>query len=286
MRNKEPLTSGMYNKSHWFCIYKNSEEIMGLLGATPCEFNDSGLVFICNSGRAVFMVDNARHVVEKNNLFIVFPHVSLSVEACTKDFDAVLFEINANMVNYLNIGPSTRAYVQVVQCPLVVIDDEERDMLMEAIEYIDHRSRRKLSYYSPQLFSNLIRSFCYEVACVVRNKLNLEEINGSRKNQIFQRFIREVMEHYATEHRVEFYANQLGMSAKYLCMVVKEVTNIPPQNWINDVIIRSAKVMLSTTDLSINEITRQLNFPNPSFFCQYFKRSVGQTPLKYRKCYK
>jgi AraC-like DNA-binding protein len=69
-------------------------------------------------------------------------------------------------------------------------------------------------------------------------------------------------------------------------MVVKEVTNIPPQNWINDVIIRSAKVMLSTTDMSINEITRQLNFPNPSFFCQYFKRSVGQTPLKYRKCYK
>ena len=85
---------------------------------------------------------------------------------------------------------------------------------------------------------------------------------------------------------MEFYANRLGLSAKYLCMVVKEVTNIPPQNWINDVIIRSAKVMLSTSDMSINEITRQLNFPNPSFFCQYFKRSVGQTPLKYRKMYK
>ncbi len=286
MDRKEPKENGVYNKNNWFGIYHNCSEITELLGTTPKAFPDSGLVVICKAGKIVFMVDNARHVVESNNLFVVFPRVSVAIESVTADFDAVLFEINANMVNYLNIGPSTRAYVQVVQCPLVVIDDEEREMLLEAVEYIDRRSKRKMSYYSPQLYSNLIRSFCYEVACVVRAKLSLEDMKGSRKNQIFQQFIHEVMEHYATEHRVEYYAKKLNMSAKYLCMVVKEATNIPPQNWINDVIIRSAKVMLSTTDLSINEITKQLNFPNPSFFCQYFKRSVGQTPLMYRKCYK
>ncbi|MBR2451800.1 MAG: helix-turn-helix transcriptional regulator [Rikenellaceae bacterium] len=286
MGKNEPTLNGKYNKNKWFGIYRDRSEILDFLGGEPMDIQDSGLVFICNSGRVVIQIDNTRQILEKNHLFVVFPRVSLNIESCTDDFDAMLFEINANMVNYLNIGPSTRAYVQVVQNPLVVIDDEERDMLLEAIDYIDRRSKRKMSYYSPQLYSNLIRSFCYEVACVVRAKLSLEEVSGSRKNQIFQKFIREVMEHYATEHRVEFYANRLGMSAKYLCMVVKEVTNIPPQNWINDIIIRSAKVMLSTTDLSINEITQQLNFPNPSFFCQYFKRSVGQTPLKYRKCYK
>ena len=286
MGKNEPTLNGKYNKNKWFGIYRDRSEILDFLGGEPMDIQDSGLVFICNSGRVVIQIDNTRQILEKNHLFVVFPRVSLNIESCTDDFDAMLFEINANMVNYLNIGPSTRAYVQVVQNPLVVIDDEERDMLLEAIDYIDRRSKRKMSYYSPQLYSNLICSFCYEVACVVRAKLSLEEVSGSRKNQIFQKFIREVMEHYATEHRVEFYANRLGMSAKYLCMVVKEVTNIPPQNWINDIIIRSAKVMLSTTDLSINEITQQLNFPNPSFFCQYFKRSVGQTPLKYRKCYK
>ena len=272
-------------KNPWFGVYRNAE-ITELMGRESRAYQDAGFVLLVNSGHLCLTVDEIKYIMQRNNLFVVYPKVDVAIVEASEDFDGVLFEINANMVNYLSVGSGIRAYVQVVQSPLVTVDDDERDMLLESIDYIDRRSRRKMPYYSSQLYSNLIRGFCYEVACVVRHKLNIEDINGTKKNQIFQKFIKEVMTHYATEHRVEFYASRLGMSAKYLCMVVKEVTNIPPQNWINDVIIRSAKVMLSTTEMSINDITRQLNFPNPSFFCQYFKRSVGQTPLKYRKCYR
>lgn len=271
-------------KNPWFGVYRNSE-IKNLVGVTSASFQDSSFILIVNSGHLCLTIDGVKYVVERNGLFVVFPRVELSIIDMPEDFDGVLFVINANLVNYLSVGSGIRAYIQVVQCPLVQIDDQEREILLEAIDYVDRRSRYKMPYYSSQMYSNLIRGFCYEIACVVRKKLHIEDMNGSKKNQVFQRFIKEVMTHHATEHRVEFYAKQLGMSAKYLCMLVKEVSNIPPQSWINDMIIRNAKVLLSTTTLSINEITRQLNFPNPSFFCQYFKRSVGQTPLKYRKCY-
>lgn len=272
-------------RNPWFGIYRD-EQIASLIGNTGKSFQDSGFIMIVTSGQISLSIDGVKYIIEKDGLFTVYPSVSVSVMDKSEDFKAVLFDINSNMVNYFSVGAGIRAYVQVAQCPLVQLADDERESLLETIDFIDRRSRRNIPYYSSQMFSNLIRAFCYEVASVVRYKLKIEDINGSRKNQIFQKFIKEVMAFYATEHRVEFYANRLGLSAKYLCMVVKEVTNIPPQNWINDVIIRSAKVMLSTTDMSINEITRQLNFPNPSFFCQYFKRSVGQTPLKYRKMYK
>ena len=29
-------------------------------------------------------------------------------------------------------------------------------------------------------------------------------------------------------------------------------------------------------------IADKLNFPNPSFFCKFFKREVGITPMEYR----
>ncbi|MBQ8864257.1 MAG: helix-turn-helix transcriptional regulator [Rikenellaceae bacterium] len=279
-KDKEPQTS-----NPWFGVYRN-DEITKQFGGGVRTFQDSGFVMLCNSGSVVMSVNGIKYKIERNHLFVVYPRVDVSLYDITEDFDGVLLEINVNMVNYLSVGSGIRAYVQVAQSPLVTISDDEREMLLESIDFLQRRSECKIAYYRSQLYTNLIRGFCYEVACVVRQNLNIDEVNGSRKNQIFQRFIKEVMVHYATEHRVEFYANRLGMTAKYLCMVVKEVSNIPPQNWINEVIIRSAKVMLSTTDMSINEITRQLNFPNPSFFCQYFKRSVGQTPLKYRKYYK
>ena len=285
MGTTEIMNNQSEMKNPWFGIYRD-EQIASFIGNTGTLFQDSGFVLIVTSGQITFSIDGVKYIVEKDGLFTVYPSVNVSIMDKSEEFKAVLFDINSNMVNYFSVGAGIRAYVQVAQCPLVQLSDDERESLLETIDFIDRRSRRNTPYYSSQMFSNLIRAFCYEVACVVRNKLKIEDINGSRKNQIFQKFIKEVMANYATEHRVEFYANRLGLSAKYLCMVVKEVTNIPPQTWINDVIIRSAKVMLSTTDMSINEITRQLNFPNPSFFCQYFKRSVGQTPLKYRKMYK
>jgi AraC-like DNA-binding protein len=42
---------------------------------------------------------------------------------------------------------------------------------------------------------------------------------------------------------------------------------------------------LRFTDMTIQEISNELNFPNPSFFGKYFKEHAGMTPLAYRNKY-
>jgi AraC-like DNA-binding protein len=44
-----------------------------------------------------------------------------------------------------------------------------------------------------------------------------------------------------------------------------------------------AKSKLKSTDMTIQEISYSLNFPNASFFGKYFKRHVGMTPLEFRE---
>jgi AraC-like DNA-binding protein len=39
---------------------------------------------------------------------------------------------------------------------------------------------------------------------------------------------------------------------------------------------------LANTDLTINEISDTLGFPNASFFGKYFKQQLGCTPQEYR----
>ncbi|MBR0339905.1 MAG: AraC family transcriptional regulator, partial [Alistipes sp.] len=43
------------------------------------------------------------------------------------------------------------------------------------------------------------------------------------------------------------------------------------------------KNMLRHSKLSIQQISNELNFPNPSFMGQYFKRITGLTPGEYKK---
>lgn len=47
-----------------------------------------------------------------------------------------------------------------------------------------------------------------------------------------------------------------------------------------------AKELLETTSLSINEISDELGYIEPSYFVRLFKQKVGYTPLNYRKAQK
>lgn len=41
--------------------------------------------------------------------------------------------------------------------------------------------------------------------------------------------------------------------------------------------------LLKATDMTVQQISQELNFPNPSFFGKYFKNLTGIFPQKYRK---
>jgi YesN/AraC family two-component response regulator len=51
---------------------------------------------------------------------------------------------------------------------------------------------------------------------------------------------------------------------------------------IASAVIKNAKKLLSSTELSSAEIAEKLNFSTPSFFCRYFKRYTGTTPQEWR----
>jgi AraC-like DNA-binding protein len=47
-------------------------------------------------------------------------------------------------------------------------------------------------------------------------------------------------------------------------------------------LILEAKTLLKSTNLSIKEISNELNFGETSIFCRYFKRITGVSPKSYR----
>jgi AraC-like DNA-binding protein len=81
---------------------------------------------------------------------------------------------------------------------------------------------------------------------------------------------------------VGFYAKKLCMAPKYLSAVIKEKTGKSAFEWINDYVILEAKSLLKSTNMTIQQISDELNFANQSFFGKYFKRLAGMSPKSYR----
>lgn len=59
---------------------------------------------------------------------------------------------------------------------------------------------------------------------------------------------------------------------------------VTPYEYLNQRRISTAKLLLTNSTLSIEEIAAQTGFPDRNYFSKYFKRKVGKSPSQFRKC--
>ena len=97
------------------------------------------------------------------------------------------------------------------------------------------------------------------------------------------RFLTLVRNNYKDERTVEFYADKMNMTQKYMTTLIKKSSGKSAMQWIQEYVILDAKTQLSTSMSPIKQISYDLNFPSQSFFGRYFKRATGMSPLDYRR---
>lgn len=107
-------------------------------------------------------------------------------------------------------------------------------------------------------------------------------LKNNASKDIFDCFIRLVNKHCEQQRQLAFYANELCITERYLCTIIRQTSGITAKEWIDKAVITAAKVKLRHGNEPINIIADQLSFSNPSFFSKYFKRLVGCTPQVYR----
>ncbi len=103
-----------------------------------------------------------------------------------------------------------------------------------------------------------------------------------RKQEIYQTYIKMVLDHYSEWHHVARYAEEMCITLPHLCSTIKAVSGKTAGDFIIDAIITDAKAQLKITNLQIKEIAINLGFENVAFFNRFFKSHTGTTPKNYR----
>lgn len=84
---------------------------------------------------------------------------------------------------------------------------------------------------------------------------------------------------------VDYFANQLNLSANYLSDVLRSLTEQSAQQHIHNKVIEKAKEYLSSSNLTVAEIAYQLGFQYPQSFNKLFKKKTEMSPLKFRQSF-
>jgi AraC-like DNA-binding protein len=151
-----------------------------------------------------------------------------------------------------------------------------------------HTIRQKMAdtthHYRTNLVKALLLAMFYDMSNVIwRVEQNENRATRKRADALFAQFICLLEEHFRTERHVSWYAEQLGITPKYLSEIVKQVSKRTPNDWIDSYVLLEIRVLLKNTTKSIKEIADAINFPNQSFFGKFFKEHMGMSPSEYRK---
>jgi AraC-like DNA-binding protein len=84
---------------------------------------------------------------------------------------------------------------------------------------------------------------------------------------------------------VQYIADKLNISSKYLGSVLKQLTGQTTQQLIHEKLIEKAKEKLSATDLSVSEIAYALGFEHSQSFSKLFKSKTKRSPLEFRQSF-
>ena len=80
-------------------------------------------------------------------------------------------------------------------------------------------------------------------------------------------------------------AAQLNVSLKYMSDMLRNLTGQSAQQHIHNKVIEHAKLLLTTSNLSVSEVAYQLGFEYPQSFNKLFRKKTNVSPLAYRQSF-
>lgn len=251
---------------------------------SPHKFNFQLLVRHF-AGSAKIKVDMVEYdLSEPINLIRVMSGQILMVEHISEDFDGVVVVMSNSFVesmfiyvnNALPLNVATRS-----NCVKHLSNSEVdlSDMFLKAIAQV---LRNQTNPYLDRVLQHVLMAIFYSSE-EIRNQLETESGAYTSADALSKEFMRLVKDNFRSERQLQFYADKLCITPRYLSRVVKECTGSSAADWIERYVVLEARALLKSTSMTIQQISDELNFPSQTFFGKYFKRRVGMSPKLYRR---
>lgn len=248
-------------------------------------FDLQGIILILiEKGSCLLEVNMTTYELEKGGVFVAFPGQIIHMLQISKDFKPLCIACSIDMMNDLasQVKDSLQLIQMIKQSPYQQKEKEEFEQLKKSFKHLQEKIEiTKKNQHRYQIIKNLVLSIAFECFDFLIGKYLVHQ-GGNRKKSLFNAFLRNVEERHRKEHSVKYYADELFVTPKYLSTVIDEMSGKGAKQWIDEYIALDAKVLLQSTQMDIQEISDELNFPDVSFFGKFFKRMTGMSPKAFR----
>lgn len=166
--------------------------------------------------------------------------------------------------------------------PVFHLASDEVENICDYYKMLCRRSASPSPFHRSELDA-LVTAFFYTIMGIVKREVTHTPRSFTAKEYLFKDFIELITSLHPKPRRVEYYADKLCVSAKYLSHACKSCGGQTITEFIDRYVLKDIEYLLTHTSMSIKEISVELDFPNLSFFGRYVKKHLGYSPREYRE---
>ncbi len=239
-------------------------------GQQPFDFNDGLMSFMApHQVASIGLVDEQQQIKQSGWVLLIHPDFlwNTPLAKTIKRYDFWDYSLHETLFLSEKEEAVIHGITQGIQQEYHTnIDKFSRQIIVSQLETLLNYSER---FYSRQF--------------ITREKIN---------HQVLDR-LEKILDDYFTSDNllangppaVQYIAEQLHLSPKYLSSLLHVLTGQNAQQRIHDKLLEKAKEKLSATQLSVGEIAYGLGFEHLQSFSKFFKKKTSLSPLKFRQSF-
>lgn len=260
------------------------DELVANDDANLCIAPDQLTIILCTGGRKELQINFADYTLTPGSLAFIYPNSMWRPLATSSDFEAHYFSIQGTSAKewnaFIDLDTVFSLSAYIAKHPHTQLSLDETLVMTQYLNLLKSRYEADAQAI---IIRFILSAFTLELNRIFTAREKSDRSKISRQEDILWKFLTLLKQYHQEERTVNFYADKMCISPKHLSSVIKQMSHKTAHELIADFVTMTAKRLLKTTTMSIQEISDELNFANQSFFGKFFKQNTGQSPSAYRR---
>lgn len=297
-------TKSLAEKLLPFCIPDYTDNDIALLddvrrmpfGNDNGVLEDTAIIIFVRTGYMSICIDGDINKVSYQHVLVCRPGHHLSQPRYSDDFSghAVILTMRHGQ-SILNVAGNIWNYLMSIDSsPVIELPEHSRPLLRQYYNLLAHEVHNHANnIFTAEVVTSVLDAMLYSLINDLRNEIRVQDTDlnsiakkftGSPQSLVlFHKFMDILISEHCTQRKIEYYAQRLCVTSKYLSTICKQVSTRTAHEWICDAVVNNIENSLRYSDKSIKEIAHQFGFTTLSFFSKFVKEHLGQAPTAFRK---
>lgn len=234
-----------------------------------CEFTYNNNVYRLKDGECLIIRrgDMVERVSESNDFLVDVVYV-------TPEF----IEVSTPHSNY-----GMKGSMALFNNPVMSLTEEQQKVCALDFDYIKRRLALKTHNFHRDAMINAIQCMIIDFFDFHASLYGNEKIT-SQYAELIERFM-ALLERgdYRKNREINYYADKLFVTSKYLSEVCKKVSGFPANYWINRYTVLDISRQLRDRKKTLTALADAYNFSSPGYFSRYVQKYLGIKPTDFRE---